>query len=36
MSEAELRKAHEELTKRVAYLEAELAKKDAHIKELSK
>jgi len=34
LSEAELRKAHEELTKRVAYLEAELAKKDAVIKEL--
>jgi len=36
LSETELRKAHEELTKRVAYLEAELAKRDAQIRELSK
>jgi len=36
MSEHDLKKAYEELQKRVAYLEAELAKKDAHIKELTK
>jgi len=34
LSEDELRKAHGELSKRVAYLEAELAKRDAKIKEL--
>jgi len=32
MSETELRKAYEELQKRVAYLEAELAKKEAELK----
>jgi len=36
MSEGELKKTVEELTKKVAYLEAELAKKDAQIKELTK
>jgi len=34
LSEDELRKAHAELAKRVAYLEAELAKRDAKIKDL--
>jgi len=34
LGEDELRKAHAELTKRVAYLEAELAKRDAKIKDL--
>jgi len=34
LSEEELRKAHTELTKRVSYLEAELAKAHAKIKEL--
>jgi coronin-1B/1C/6 len=34
LSEDELRKAHAELSKRVAYLEAELAKRDARIKDL--
>jgi coronin-1B/1C/6 len=34
LSEEELRKSHVELTKRVAYLEAELAKAQARIKEL--
>jgi len=34
LGEDELRKAHHELSKRVAYLEAELAKRDAKIKEL--
>jgi len=31
----ELKEEHEKLSKRVAYLEAEIAKKDARIKELS-
>jgi len=35
LSEKELRDEHEKLTKRVAYLEAELVKRDAKIKELS-
>jgi len=34
LSEKELREEHEKLTKRVSYLEAELAKRDAKIKEL--
>jgi len=34
LSEDELRKTHAELVKRVAYLEAELAKRDAKIKDL--
>jgi len=34
LSEDELRKTHAELVKRVAYLEAELAKRDARIKDL--
>jgi len=34
LSDEDLRKHHTELTKRVAYLEAELAKRDARIKEL--
>ena len=36
LSEADLRKAYDELTKRVAYLEAELAKRDAQIRDLAK
>jgi len=35
LSERELKEEVDKLTKRVAYLEAELIKKDAKIKELS-
>jgi coronin-1B/1C/6 len=35
LSEKELREEHEKLSKRVSYLEAELAKRDARIKELT-
>jgi len=34
LSPAELKKENEALNKRVAYLEAEIAKKDAHISDL--